>query len=189
MNQIKKFPTFVKMAKSNNIIRFKATMKKFGDMGEKTGWTYIEIPENIASKLKPNHKTSFAVKGTLDEYLFRQVALLPMGAGNFIMALKADIRKTLGKRAGYVLDVVMEPDNSPFEFSEEFMLCLNDDPQASKFFQSLPFSHQKYFSKWIDSAKTTDTKAKRITMAINAMSRKMGYNEMIRENKKPNPNL
>ncbi len=188
MNQIKKFPTFVKMAKKINIIRFKATMKKFEEMGEKTGWTYIEIPENIASKLKPNQKTSFAVKGTLDEYSFRQVSLLPMGSGNFIMALKADVRKALGKRVGYVLDVVMEPDNTPFEFSEEFMLCLNDDPEASKFFKSLTFSHQKYFSKWIDSAKTTDTKAKRITMAINAMSRKMGYAEMIHLNKKSNSN-
>ncbi len=177
------------MAKSNNIIRFKATMKKFEEMGEKTGWTYIEIPENIASKLIPNQKTSFAVKGTLDEYSFRQVSLLPMGEGNFIMALKADVRKALGKRAGYELDVIMEPDNTPFEFSEEFMLCLNDDPEASKYFKSLPFSHQKYFSKWIDSAKTNDTKAKRIIMAIGALSRKMGYTEMIRANKKTNPNL
>lgn len=179
----------MKMANSNNIIRFKATMKKFGEMGEKTGWTYIEIPEKIASKLKPNQKTSFTVKGTLDAYSFRQVALLPMGDGNYIMALKADVRKALGKRAGYELEVAMEHDNSPFEFSEEFMLCLNDNPEASKFFKSLPLSHQKYFSKWIDSAKTTDTKAKRIIMAINAMSRKMGYAEMIRENKKPNSNL
>ena len=32
-------------------------------MGEKTGWSYIEIPAAIAQQLKPNYKKSFRVKG------------------------------------------------------------------------------------------------------------------------------
>ncbi|HQV55523.1 MAG TPA: YdeI/OmpD-associated family protein, partial [Chitinophagaceae bacterium] len=45
-------------------------------------------------------------------------------------------------------------------------------------------SHQKYFSKWIDAAKTEPTKVKRITMAVNALAKKVGYPEMIRAAKK-----
>ena len=34
-------------------------------------------------------------------------------------------------------------------------------------------------SKWIASAKTEETKAKRIVMSVNALSKQMGYPEMI----------
>ena len=166
------------------MISFKATIKKFEKQGEKTGWTYIEIPEKFASKLKPNQKTSFAVKGKLDNYSFKQVSLLPMGGGAFIMALKDEVRKAIGKRMGHTLDVKMEADETPFLFSEDFMSCLNDEPLAANFFKTLAFSHQKYFSKWVESAKTIDTKATRIAMAVKALSQKKGYPEMIRENKK-----
>jgi uncharacterized protein YdeI (YjbR/CyaY-like superfamily) len=45
-------------------------------------------------------------------------------------------------------------------------------------------SHQKYFSKWIESAKTAQTKTKRILMAVTALGQGKGYPEMIRMNKK-----
>ena len=45
------------------MIHFNAVIKKFNEQGEKTGWTYIEIPEEIASKIKPGYKKSFRVKG------------------------------------------------------------------------------------------------------------------------------
>ena len=61
-----------------------------------------------------------------------------------------------------------------------FLICLNEDKSAEKFFYSLTGSHQKYFSNWIDSAKTIETKSKRITQAIKGFGMKMGYPEMIR---------
>ena len=65
-------------------------MLQFAGQGEKTGWTYIEIPANIAQQLKPDTKTSFRVRGMLDSCAVSGMALMPMGGGNFIMALKAD---------------------------------------------------------------------------------------------------
>ena len=162
------------------MVTFSTIIKKFEKQGEKTGWTYIEIPEKIALKLKPGQKTSFAVKGKLDDYAFGQVSLLPMGDGAFIMALKADVRKAIGKRAGYPLNVKLEVDETPFVFSEDFMVCLDDDPGALSYFNSLPMSHRKYFSKWIESAKTVGTRTKRILMAVKALSQKKGYADMIR---------
>ena len=53
-----------------------------------------------------------------------------------------------------------------------------------KFFKTLPGSHQRYFSKWIEDAKTMQTKTKRIVMALTAFSKKQGFPEMMRENKK-----
>lgn len=165
------------------MIQFTATIHKFAKQGEKTGWTYIEISASQAKKLKPDTKVSFRVKGTLDSFKIKQIALLPMGEGNFIMPLNADMRKATGKKLGDKLKVSLEADDSEFNFSEDFMACLQDDPLAYDFFQTLTGSHQKYFSKWIDSAKTSYTKTNRIVMAVTALSKKQGYPEMIRANK------
>jgi uncharacterized protein YdeI (YjbR/CyaY-like superfamily) len=60
---------------------------------------------------------------------------------------------------------------------------LKEDLDAFSYFKTLPKSHQQYFSKWIESAKTSQTKTKRIVLAITALSKKQGFGEMIRANK------
>jgi hypothetical protein len=152
-------------------------------MGEKTGWKYIVIPADVAQKLNKGVKTSYRVKGKLDSHPIKQVALLPMGDGEFIIPMNATIRKAIGKKEGAMLKVEIEVDKSDFLFNADFIACLEDEPEAIKHFKTLPGSHQKYFSKWIDSAKTDATKAKRIAMTVNALARKMRYNEMLREQK------
>ncbi|MFI5171305.1 MAG: DUF1905 domain-containing protein [Chitinophagales bacterium] len=168
------------------MVQFKTIIKKFDSQGEKTGWTYIEIPSAIAEKLFPGRKVSFTVKGKLDEHPIKAIALLPMGGGDFIMPLNAELRRKIGKRSGYTLTVNLEIDKSAFKFNKDFIDCLNDEPKALAYFKSLPLSHQKYYSKWIDSAKTIKTKAKRITMAVKALAIKMNYGEMLRANKRTN---
>lgn len=68
-------------------ISFDATLEKFENKGEKTGWTYISIPIKVHEKLKPGFKKSFRVKGLLDEYVIKGVALIPMGDGAYIMPI------------------------------------------------------------------------------------------------------
>jgi uncharacterized protein YdeI (YjbR/CyaY-like superfamily) len=60
------------------------------------------------------------------------------------------------------------------------MNCLADDPHALDFFNTLPRGHQNYFSNWIESAKTSETKVKRISQAVQGLAMRMGYGEMIR---------
>jgi Domain of unknown function (DUF1905)/Bacteriocin-protection, YdeI or OmpD-Associated len=165
------------------VIKFSTTVQRFAKMGEKTGWSYIEISARQAAQLKPGSKISFRVKGKLDSYSIKQVALLPMGAGAFIIPFNAEMRKSTGKKHGDKLIVQLEEDKAVFQMSIDFMACLEDEPNALKHFKTLPGSHQRYFSKWIDSAKTDATKAKRIAMAVNALARNMGYSEMMREGK------
>lgn len=162
------------------MIQFTTIIKKFSDQGEKTGWTYIEIPAAIAAKLKPNNKKSFRVKGSLDNYAFQGLALLPMGEGNFIMALNASIRKKIGKRKGASLKVLIDVDNDPVKFNAELMECLADEPAGLSFFNELTPGHRKYFSNWIDSAKTDATKTKRIAQTINALSNRQDFGQMLR---------
>jgi hypothetical protein len=159
-------------------------MLKFEKQGEKTGWTYIVIPEDIAQQLKPGNRKSFRVKGKLDKHQIEAVALMPMGDGSFIMPVNAEMRKAIAKRAGAQLVVQIEEDDNPDPVSSpELMECLEDEPEALAFFNSLAKGHRNYFMKWIESAKTEPTKAKRIAQAVTALARKQDYPSMMRANK------
>ena len=161
-------------------IQFTTTILQFGAKGEKTGWTYIEIPPDLVQQLKPGNKKEFKVKGKLDKHPINRLSVLPMGGGAFILPLNANLRKAIAKNKGAMLLVRLQEDKSDFVFNPDFMECLADDPAAKSFFESLTGSHQRYFSKWIDSAKTEPTRVKRIAMAVNALAKKWGYGEMIR---------
>lgn len=166
------------------MVQFTATIKQFDKQGEKTGWTYIEIPSDIAQRLMPGNRKGFRVKGKLDTFSIKGIALLPMGGGNFILTLNADLRRGIRKKKGSMLSVKLQVDPEGYKLNEDFIACLKDDPAANNFFDTLTGSHRNYFSKWIDSAKTEPTKIKRIAMAVNALSKKWGYPEMLRNSKK-----
>jgi len=162
------------------VIQFTATILQFAAQGEKTGWTYIKIPATQAQRLKPGNKKSFRVKGKLDDHPIKKVALLPMGEGDFIMALNAAMRKAIRKHKGATLKVQLEVDNARIEPPSDLLECLADEPEAMTYFRQLPKSHQNYFGNWVRSAKTDATRAKRIARVVTAMVKKQDYGEMIR---------
>ena len=162
------------------MLKFTAILKKFREQGEKTGWTYLEVSQELAQQLKPNNKRSFRVKITLDTVPFEGVAMIPMGAGNFIMAINGDMRKAIGKMKGDSVEVGIAIDEKGYQLNKDFLACLEDEPKALAFFNTLTNGHQVYFSKWIESAKTIETKAKRIANSIRYLSQELGYGEMIR---------
>jgi hypothetical protein len=164
------------------MIRFTAEIKKFGRHGEKTGWTYVEVPANRAEELFPGERRSFRVRGKLDALPIKRVALIPMGGGDFIIPLNADMRKALGKGQGekLTLTISRDADPDPVPLPDDLQLCLADEPRARKNFLALPRSHRNYYIKWIDSARTEPTRVKRIAATVTAMDRGMSYPEMLR---------
>ena len=164
------------------MVEFSTTILQFAEKGEKTGWSYVTIPPDIAEKLRPGFKKSFRVKGKLDNYSIARQALLPMGNGEFILPLKAAVRKAIHKNKGAMVKLILEEDTRALKVSSELLECLSDSPMAEKKFKSLPVSHQMYYSNWIESAKTVGTKAKRIGLTIMAMEKNMTYGEMLKMN-------
>lgn len=165
------------------MIKFDTIIYQFAEQGEKTGWTYITIPQDLALELKPGNKKSFRVKGFLDHFPIAGVALMPWGDGSFIMAINADMRKGIHKHKGAMLTVQLEThDDFAIEMPEDMKECFDyEQPEAMEFFNSLAKSHREYFYKWINSAKTESTRATRIANTINAAVRRMGYPEMMRD--------
>ncbi len=165
------------------MINFSTCILKFDTKGEKTGWTYIIIPAKIANKLNPGVKKSYRVKGKLDEFAIEKTALVPMGGGDFIMSINAAMRKGMGKRKGATVAVQIEVDKAQILPPAELLECLQDEPEALKYFNTLPQGHRNYFTKWIETAKTEPTKVKRIAMVVKTMVRKMDFGAMLREDR------
>jgi len=167
------------------MVTFNAIILKFGEMGEKTGWTYVDIPAAIAQQIKSGNRKSFRVRGTLNGFAISGVAVMPMGDGNFILTLNAPMRKGIHKREGAMLKVSLQEDvDFKLVVPDDVYDCLADEPEALAYFNSLLESHRRYFINWINSAKTIPTRAKRIAQTCHAMANRMDYSQMIRAGRK-----
>jgi len=121
------------------MIDFNTLILQFDEKGEKTGWSYIELPADLACQLLPDNKKSFRVKGMLDGFTFAGLALIPMGEGNFILPLKADIRKAIHKNAGAMLQVKMEYDKDfKIDIPEDLQECFDLNPKRLSFSRACP---------------------------------------------------
>lgn len=165
------------------MIKMTATIQQFGKQGEKTGWTYITIPADVAAELQPDSKKSFRVKGKLDDHAIKGIALLPMGGGDYILPLNGAMRRAIHKKKGGMLQVQLAVDLNPLELPEGFMDCLADEPAARLFFDSMKPSHRNYFIKWMGGVKTEAAVAKRMAQVINALSRQQDFVTMVRSQK------
>lgn len=168
------------------MIDFTTIMQQYGENGDKSGWTFVIVPADVAQQILPGNKRSMRVRGFLDEHPVAGMSLLPAGEGDFILALKVEIRKAVHKERGAMLRLRLEHDKDfKIEMPEELQECFDfEPPQAFAYFDSLSKSHQGYFFKWINDAKTEQTRANRIAATISAANRRMDYGAMLRELKK-----
>ncbi|MBC6112140.1 YdeI/OmpD-associated family protein [Pedobacter fastidiosus] len=166
------------------MIQFKAEIERFENMGEKTGWSYVFIPAILANQIKSDCKVSFRVKGKIDQVEVLGMAVMPMGEGDFILALKGGLRKKLRKEAGASVELFLEEDKDfKIEMPEDLEMCLSEEQHLMSNFLKQPKSHQNYYINWINQAKTEATRTKRLVMTVTAMDKQQDFGAMIRENK------
>ena len=137
---------------------------------EKGGWTYTVIPEIAPDKHAPFGWVK--VKGSIDGFEIKKYHLMPFGNGKLGLAVKAEIRKKIKKQAGDYIHVILYLDNEPVEVPNELLLCLQDDPEAWQFFNSLSEGEQLNYVKWIYSAKTDQMKVDRIAESLVRLSKR-----------------
>jgi hypothetical protein len=157
------------------VIRFTTKLQKQNKPG---GWTYLIVPAAQAKKLKPGKK-AFRVKGSLDAFAFEKTSLLSMGNGDFFLPVNAAMRKGTGKKAGDKIMVAMEIDASKPKLSRDLLQCLKEDPEASEFFKTLSPYMQYFYSTWIESAKSVQTKTRRLVAVVNSLAKKQNYMELM----------
>lgn len=148
------------------------------------GWTYLEVPADVIAALRLKSNREFRIKGHIDDVKIERQACYPVGAGQFIIALNALLRKRLGKKEGATVSVTLTLDQREALQSQELLDCLREEPHALEQFNTLTKAHQNYFHNYVNSAKGADTRAGRIVNSLNAMLKKMTFGEMIRSLKK-----
>ncbi|MGA0559603.1 YdeI/OmpD-associated family protein [Larkinella sp. VNQ87] len=144
-------------------------LEKFPGKG---GWTYAAIPEIV-----PDKKTYFnwvKVSGRIDAYELRNCTLMPMGNGRLFLAIKAEIRKKIGKEAGDWVHITLFTERPPIEVPRDLLLCLEDEPAAHQTFLRFTAEEQQACFDWIDAAKTDDGKVNRIAATIDRLLRTHG---------------
>jgi len=165
---------------------FRAALQRFDGQGEKTGWTYIDIPAEVAEALKPGCRTSYRVRGAIDLHPIQGVSLVPMGRGQFILAVNASMRKALKKGKGAQVQVKLEVDDDVWTVPAYVLECLADEPMADALFRKLPPSHQRHYVRWIEEAKTDTTRTKRLLRMIDGLNHGLDFGETLRAQKEKN---
>jgi hypothetical protein len=146
------------------LIDKKYKLEKFHGKG---GWTFARIPKIAGAKGK------LKVKGTIDGFAISQYNLMPFGDGSWMLPVRSEIRKAIGKEEGDSIHVILYPETDALEIPDELMICLHDDPEALQFFLSISDSEKKYYIQWIFSARREETKINRMAKTMLRLSQKL----------------
>ena len=140
-------------------MRFRTTI----ELGGKTATGFqvpAEVVEGLGAGMKP------AVRVTLRGHTYRST-VAPRG-GVYLVPLSAENREASGVAAGDEVDVDLELDTAPRELTvpADFAEALDREPAARAFFDGLSYSQRRWFVEGVESAKKPETRARRVTAAV-----------------------
>jgi hypothetical protein len=108
----------------------------------------------------------FPVVATVNGYTWRtSVARM---AGEFLVGLSKEVRTGAGVQAGDTVTLELKLDTEPrtVEVPPALAEALDADPEAKAAFDGMAFTHRKEYARWIDEAKREETRARRVTQAL-----------------------
>ncbi len=146
---------------SKPLFHNKLLLEKYPGKG---GWTYAQVP-GISAEIKGAFGM-VRVKGRIDNHELKKYHLMPMKSGNLFLPVNAIARKAINKKAGDYVDVLLYLDNDPVDIPDEMMLCLQDEPAALKFFNTLSDTDQQNYIDWIYEAKREQTRVDRLAKTV-----------------------
>jgi bacteriocin resistance YdeI/OmpD-like protein/uncharacterized protein DUF1905 len=143
-------------------MKFKANVETAG----KTTMGF-QVPPEIVEKLGAGKRPP--VRVTINGYTYRST-VAPM-SGVFMMGLSAENRAGAKVTGPGVIDVDMELDTAPREVTvpPDFAKALAAEPAAKKTFDGLSFSNKSAHVFPIQSAKSDETRQRRIAKSIETL--------------------
>jgi len=126
--------------------------------------TGVQVPAEVVEPLGTSKRPP--VRVTINGHTYRS-SIASMG-GKFMLGISAEQRKNAGVEAGDDIDVKVELDTAPREFTvpSDFAAALKRDRKARQFFDSLSYSNKSRHVLSIEGAKTAETRARRIEKAV-----------------------
>jgi hypothetical protein len=133
-----------------------------------TTTTGIVVPPEVVEELGKGKKPPVVV--TVNGHTYRNTVAV-MG-GQYMISLSAKNREAAGVAAGDEVEVELELDTAPREVvvPADFAAALAAEPKAKAFFDTLSFSQRSWFVLGIEEAKKPETRANRITKAVERLA-------------------
>ncbi|TKC09665.1 YdeI/OmpD-associated family protein [Pedobacter frigoris] len=134
----------------------------------KGGWTYVVLPQlkTPSGKLLGWDK----VRALFDEHEVSEIGLMSLGNGKRFLPVKAEIRKVIGKEAGNQIRLQLFSQTEELDIRAEFLLCLEDDPSALKYFKSWKAEERDKYISWIEQGQNTEQQVERMAQAVDRIA-------------------
>jgi len=129
--------------------------------GNNTG---IEVPASVVAELGPGKR--YPVVVTLGGHSYR--SSVSVYKGRFMISLSA-ANRTLARVAGgdeVEVDIVLDEAPREVELPVELAAALDADPSAKAAFEALSFSNRNRIALSVDTAKSPETRARRVVKAL-----------------------
>jgi hypothetical protein len=134
-------------------------------------WTYLNVPFSIEAAF--GSKGQVKVRGTVNGQPFRG-SVMPHGDGTHFLVVNKAIRDAAGVTTGDTVSVSMEQDSGErvVNIPDDLRAMLDADEAARTAFEKFSYSHQKEYVDWIESAKTAETRQRRIESAAGKIAQR-----------------
>ncbi|HZJ09630.1 MAG TPA: YdeI/OmpD-associated family protein [Trueperaceae bacterium] len=146
--------------------RFSATLVRPEGRGT---WTYLDVPAGVSSEF--GIAGQVAVAATVNGEPLRST-LMASGAGGHYLVVPRALREKLGVTSGDEVQVELELDTAPrtVEIPADFDKALAADAAAAEAFASLAPSRRKEYVAWVEDAKRSETRERRIVKAVDMIA-------------------
>lgn len=137
-------------------------------MPGKGGWSFV-----CFDPVEKQYRGKFGVVnvyGTVDSYQLENYGLMPMKTGKLFMAIRADIRKQIGKQEGDLVEICLYPKIISSACEDDLLLCLQDEPELEQRFKTYAEAERQSFIDWVNAANSDEQKVERIAEAMDMIS-------------------
>lgn len=130
--------------------------------------TYIIVPKEVMAKLSSRKR--LPVKVRINQYEY-QSTITPVG-GEYCIPVRKEVREAAGVSGGDSITVSLEPDLEPRTVSmpDDLARSLRTHKGAEAAFEAMSYTHRKEYVQWIEGAKRSETRAKRIAQAVERLT-------------------
>jgi hypothetical protein len=152
------------MTRSTPTIRFKARLLQPATAGKGGTWSFFVLPRNASAKLPTRSMTT--VRGTLNAAPFR-ATLAPDGNGSHWLKVSRKLREAARADVGDIVSLQIAPTGSEPSprVPADLRKALAAAPKAGALWPTLTSIARRDWILWITSAKTPETRARRVRNA------------------------
>ena len=153
------------LANMKKVIEFDTVIKREGD----NDISYADIPFDVEKEFG---KKRVKIRALMDSVEYR--GLLTPYDGRYFLLIRKDIRAEIGKTFGDIIHVSIEEDTVPRVVEvPPFLVDKMAMAGVKDFFDSLSFTHQKEYVRWIEEAKRDETRQIRLEKMMEMLKNKI----------------